>query len=284
MRLNLDAVGVTLGPKLVSWSDRDTLLYSLAVGAGQADPLDELELTTENSLNVVPHTLPTFGVIVVQRAQLIPELGELDPAKVLHAEQRVVLERALPMTGTALVRSTLTSIYDKGTGALATISSEARDPVLGAMLVRTVSSIFIRDAGGFGGQRGPVQSWADPNREADQKIVVQTRRDQALLYRLCGDRNPLHSDPTLSARAGFDRPILHGLCTFGVVGRVLLRLVPGAGVARFRSMGARFSKPVFPGDTLGVEVWVDENWARFRVRDAIGDMVLDRGELLLESE
>jgi acyl dehydratase len=282
--LNFDAIGATIGPTLVSWSDRDTLLYALAVGAGQQDPLDELELTTENSYGVVPQALPTFGVIVVQRAELVPDLGEWDPANVLHAEQRVTLERPLPLSGTALVSATLTNIYDKGTGALATTSSEASDPVSGEMLVRTVSSIFVRGAGGFGGERGPVQSWTEPSRKPDQKIVVSTRRDQALLYRLCVDRNPLHSDPTFSRRAGFDRPILHGLCTFGVVGRVILRGLAGVGVARFHSMGARFSKPVFPGDTLAVEVWVAKGSSSFRVRDAAGDVVLDRGELALDSE
>jgi acyl dehydratase len=279
--VDLASVGTVLGPVSVSWSETDTLLYALGVGAGQEDPLAELEFTTENSQGVSPRVLPTFGVIVVQRAALRPSLGVVNRTMVLHAEQSVTIESPLPASGQAVVTATLKGIYDKGSGALAVTEAVARDVASDRVLVRTVSSAFLRGSGGFGGDRGPDSAWSEPEGPPDERILVSTRRDQALLYRLSGDRNPLHSDPAVSRRAGFERPILHGLCTFGVVGRVLLRIAAGDDPARFRQMEARFSKPVFPGDTLTVEVWATDPPLRFRVRNPAGDVVLDRGRLVV---
>jgi acyl dehydratase len=139
--------------------------------------------------------------------------------------------------------------------------------------------VFIRGEGGFGGDRGPSAAWERPEREPDQRVSSQTRPDQALLYRLSGDRNPLHSDPAFAARAGFPRPILHGLCTYGVTGRLLLHALCGSDPGRFRSMRARFSRPVLPGARLTVSIWVDGATATFQTSDDDGQVVIDHGEV-----
>ncbi|HXM54226.1 MAG TPA: MaoC/PaaZ C-terminal domain-containing protein [Candidatus Dormibacteraeota bacterium] len=279
MPLNLDAVGQTGGPTETSWSSKDALLYALGVGAGQDDPLRELEFTTENSHGVTQRVLPTFGVIVVQQGGPRIPIGDFDRAMLVHAEQALTLHRPLPVEGRARITSTLRGIYDKGSGALVVTESEAADAESGEPLLSTMSSAFIRGEGGFGGDRGPSASWERPDREPDQRVRSQTRPDQALLYRLSGDRNPLHSDPKFAARAGFPRPILHGLGTYGVTGRLLLHALCGGDPARFRSMRARFSRPVLPGACLTVSIWVDGGSARFQTTDEDGQVVIDHGEV-----
>jgi acyl dehydratase len=138
-------------------------------------------------------------------------------------------------------------------------------------------SFFIRGAGGFGGERGPADTAQDPPGKPDETISYQTREDQALLYRLNGDRNPLHSDPAYAAKAGFERPILHGLCTFGFAGRAVLHTAAGGDPDRIRSLDVRFAKPVYPGDTLHVDLWNVPGGAQFRVRTGEDTVVLDRG-------
>src|SRR5919197_3081843 len=223
MPLDPSAVGRTSQPYERSWTSTDALLYALGVGAGQQDPLRELEFTTENSLDVEQRVLPTFGVVLVQAGSTRDRfsIGDFDPAMLVHAEQSVTLHRPLPVEGAVRVTSTVTGIYDKGKGALVVTESTGVSPFTGEPLVTARSSAFIRGEGGFGGDRGPAADWTEPDRAPDHKIGYPTRPDQALLYRLSGDRNPLHSDPAFAARAGFDRPILHGLCTYGVTGRAL---------------------------------------------------------------
>jgi len=279
MPLNMDAVGRTFGPSETSWSSKDTLLYALGVGAGQDDPLGELEFTTENSHEVTQRVLPTFGVIVVQQGGPRQALGDFNRAMLVHAEQSLTLHRPLPVEGRASITSTLSGIYDKGSGALVVTGATATDAASGEPLLSTTSSVFIRGEGGFGGDRGPSATWERPEREPDHRARAQTRPDQALLYRLSGDRNPLHSDPAFAARAGFPKPILHGLCTYGVTGRLLLHTLCGSDPARFRSMRARFSRPVLPGACLTVSMWVDGQQARFQTTDDDGQVVIDHGEV-----
>jgi acyl dehydratase len=279
MPLNMDAVGRTFGPSETSWSSKDALLYALGVGAGQDDPLGELEFTTENSHEVTQRVLPTFGVIVVQQGGPRQALGDFNRAMLVHAEQSLTLHRPLPVEGRASITSTLSGIYDKGSGALVVTGTTATDAASGEPLLSTTSSVFIRGEGGFGGDRGPSATWERPEREPDHRARAQTRPDQALLYRLSGDRNPLHSDPAFAARAGFPKPILHGLCTYGVTGRLLLHTLCGSDPARFRSMRARFSRPVLPGACLTVSMWVDGQQARFQTTDDDGQVVIDHGEV-----
>jgi acyl dehydratase len=279
MPLDLDAVGRTAGPTETSWSSRDALLYALGVGAGQEDPLQELDLTTENSRGVVQRVLPTFGVVVVQQGGPRQPIGDFDRAMLVHAEQALTLHRPLPVEGRARITSRLVGIHDKGSGALVVTESAATDADGGEPLLSTTTAAFIRGEGGFGGDRGPSATWERPEREPDHRASARTRPDQALLYRLSGDRNPLHSDPAFAARAGFPRPILHGLCTYGVTGRLLLHALCGSDPSRFRSMRARFSRPVLPGATLTVSMWVDGGAARFQTTDDDGQVVIDHGEV-----
>ncbi|HEU5159196.1 MAG TPA: MaoC/PaaZ C-terminal domain-containing protein [Streptosporangiaceae bacterium] len=282
MPLDLSAVGRTSEPYERSWTSADALLYALGVGAGQQDPLRELEFTTENSQDVEQQVLPTFGVVLVQAGSTRDRvsIGDFDPAMLVHAEQAVTLHRPLPVEGAVRVTTTVTGIYDKGKGALVVTESTGVSPFTGEKLVSTRSSAFIRGEGGFGGERGPAADWTEPGHAPDHKVTCPTRADQALLYRLSGDRNPLHSDPAFAARAGFSRPILHGLCTYGVTGRALLHALCGSDPARFGSMSGRFSAPVYPGDELTVSIWASgPGEALFQTRTGDGTVVIDHGRV-----
>jgi acyl dehydratase len=173
----------------------------------------------------------------------------------------------------------VTEIWDKGRGALMVVEGTALNGATGDRLLTVRSSVFIRGAGGFGGERGPSSSWSAPEREPDHVIEMTPRPDQALIYRLSGDRNSLHVDPEFARRAGFEQPILHGLCTFGYTGRVLLHAVCGSDPARFGAIAARFTAPVIAGQTLRVEAWEGHDEVTFRTVGPNDTTVLDRGVL-----
>ena len=213
-------------------------------------------------------------------ARRAPTLGSFDPAMLVHGEQSIELFGPIPPEGTVRTTSVVTGIYDKGSGALVVSKSTSVDAPSGEPRFATTTSLFVRGEGGFGGDRGPSSSAGPlPDREPDDVVTYATRPDQALLYRLSGDRNPLHSDPVFAKRAGFDRPILHGLCTYGFTGRALLHTVCGSDPARFRSMAGRFSRPTFPGDTLTISIWADGDGVRFRTDNQRGETVIDAGTL-----
>ena len=283
MPLNPDAVGATTEPVERSWSSTDCLLYALGVGAGQIDPLDELAFTTENTKGVDQQVLPTFAVILGGAGMgAMTQAGTFDFAMLVHGEQGVRLHRPLPVEGRVRVTGRITGIYDKGSGGVVATESEGVDAASGDPLFTTTASVFIRGEGGFGGDRGPSGPRnVAPERDPDHVVTYATRRDQALLYRLSGDRNPLHSDPSFAALGGFDRPILHGLCTYGFTGRALLHTVCGSDPARFGAMEGRFTKPVMPGDELTVKMWVDGDVVLFRTENQAGDVVIDQGRLEL---
>jgi acyl dehydratase len=278
MALDHSLVGEPGAPQERSWTSADALLYAVGVGAGLGDPLRELSFTTENCEGIAQQVLPTFGVLIAQ-ARPRRSLGTFDRALLVHAEQSVELHAPLPVDGTVRTVSTVTGIYDKGSGALVVSESVAVDAATGQPLVTSRSGTFIRGEGGFGGARGGSEPWELPEREPDHEVVQQTRPEQALVYRLSGDRNPLHVDPKFAARGGFARPILHGLCTYGVTGRALLQVLCDGDPARFRSMSGRFSAPVLPGDSLAVSIWAEPDGASalFRVAQEDGTVVIDRG-------
>jgi acyl dehydratase len=279
MPLNHSLVGVPGEPVERSWTSTDALLYAIGVGAGLGDPLQELQFTTENTAGVQQQVLPTYGVLLAQ-ARGAGSVGDFDRAMLVHAEQSIELHKPLPVEGTLRTSAMVTGMYDKGSGALIETENSAVDPATGEPVVTTTSGTFIRGEGGFGGDRGTAPAWQLPDRAPDQKVTVQTRPEQALLYRLSGDRNPLHADPAFAARGGFSRPILHGLCTYGFTGRVLLHEVCGSDPARFAFMSGRFSRPVLPGESLVVSIWAGEdNSAQFQTAKEDGTVVIDRGTL-----
>jgi acyl dehydratase len=277
MPLNHSVVGVPGEPQQRSWTSTDALLYAIGVGAGLGDPLQELQFSTENTAGVAQQVLPTFGVLLAQ-ARAAGSLGEFDRAMLVHAEQSIELHKPLPVAGTLQTSAIVTGIYDKGSGALIQTENHAVDAATGEPMVTTRSGTFIRGEGGFGGDRGTSAAWQLPDRAPDYKVTQQTRPEQALLYRLSGDRNPLHTDPAFAGRGGFSRPILHGLCTYGITGRVLLHELCGSDPARFSSMSGRFSSPVLPGESLVVSIWAGEDGtAQFQTAKQDGTVVIDRG-------
>jgi len=281
MAINLDAIGKESEPHESSWDSKDCLLYSLGVGAGASDPTGfELEFTTENTKDVSQKALPTMCVVLGGTGGRGPlaHLGDVNYSKMVHGEQRVVLHKPLPTQATVLSTSKISNIYDKGKAALVILENIAVDTDDGKPVFTNISKLFFRDEGGWGGDRGPVDKIEFPDRGADHVVSYETRTDQALLYRLNGDRNPLHSDPAFAALGGFPKPILHGLCTYGFTGRALVHLACGSNPDNFKSMDGRFSSPVIPGETLEIRVWEDED--HFKFRTLAGDrVVLDNGVL-----
>ena len=274
MPINPDATGSVGQPAEFSWTSKDSLLYAMGVGAGVSDPTGfELEFTTENSNDVTQRALPTQ--VVVMGGGSTPGFGDFNPVNLLHAEQAITLHQPVPAAGTAVATGRVGPIYDKGKAALVYLETDVAD-VDGNPIWNTRSGLFIGGEGGWGGDRGPATEWHLPDRDADHVVAYPTRPDQALLYRLNGDRNPLHSDPTFAAAAGFDKPILHGLCTYGFTGRALLHALCGSDPARFGGMGGRFKSPVVPGETLEVHAWEEEGRVMFQTR--VGDrVVFDNG-------
>ncbi|HEX4225009.1 MAG TPA: MaoC/PaaZ C-terminal domain-containing protein [Pseudonocardiaceae bacterium] len=282
MALDHGIVGVRRGPWTRSWTSTDSLTYALGVGAGQLDPTDELAFTTENTAGVTQQALPTYAIVIAQFGGPQSGLEGVDFTQLLHAEQALTVHRPMPVAGSVSLTSTVTDIFDKGKGALVVNEITATDPDDGAPVFTTRSSVFIRGEGGFGGDRGPSATFAVPERAADARLRFPTSVNQALLYRLSGDRNPLHTDPAFAAAGGFDRPILHGLATYGIAVRLLLGEFCDGDASRLRSVSGRFTKPVWPGEELVVTAWADGDTVSFRTANGDGDVVVDHGELVIE--
>ena len=278
MPINPEAVGAKGAPTKRSWTSKDALLYAVGIGAGT----DELQYTTENTKNIDQKVFPTFAVIVGGGGIPMREVGSFNPTLMVHGEQGIELLSEIPAEGEIESVGECTAIYDKGSAAVLEFTSESKNVATGEVLLRTRTSLFCRGEGGWGGDRGPSEKIQFPSRPSDQQVSYKTREDQALTYRLSGDRNPLHSDPSFAAMGGFEKPILHGLCTYGFTGRGLLNEICGGDAGRFKSMNARFSKPVFPGDTLTVSIWVDGSEALFKTTNQNGDVVIDQGVFRFE--
>jgi acyl dehydratase len=258
MAIDPNTVGATTDPVLFEWTDRDTMLYALGVGAGTRD----LSFTTENSHDIAQQVLPTYAVICCPGFAATSKIGTFNWAMLLHGSQGIRLHAALPVSGKLSVVSEVADIQDKGEGknAIVVLRAHGSDPDSGALIAETLTTFVIRGAGGFGGAPGRRPAAPEiPDREPDARVALPTRQDQALIYRLSGDRNPLHSDPWFAKEmAGFPKPIMHGLCTYGFSGRALVAELTDGDASAITSIGARFSSPVFPGETLTTSIWRTE--------------------------
>jgi acyl dehydratase len=257
------AVGAELPERAFSWTESDVLLYHLGVGFGArpGDNLDPatLSFTTESGTGAALQVLPSFALVA-------PGFHDTDPpgldmpgvdislSQVVHGSQALELHRPLPPSGGATMRTRITDVWDKGKAAVIVQESSAVGED-GNPLFTTRSSIFVRGEGGFGGERGPSGATEIPERPADLEETYQVTPQQALLYRLCGDRNPLHADPSFAESAGFPAPILHGLCSYGIVLRTLVQALLDSDSSRVRSFHARFAGVVFPGETIRTRAW-----------------------------
>lgn len=278
MALDPNAVGAEGARRSIAWTAKDAMLYAVGIGAGR----DDLAFTTENSAGVELRVYPTFAVVAGMEGRQLTDtafshIGSFDPAMLVHGTQAVTLHRAIPTDCQATTQDRVVGMYDKGKAAVVVLRTEATASD-GSALWTLVSSAYIRGAGGWGGDRGPSGPRLEPPaRPPEHEMTLAVPPDQAFIYRLSGDRNPLHTDPQFAARAGFDRPILHGLCTFGFTGRALLRVLCDDDVGRFEHIEGRFSAPVWPGDSLTVRCWrVGSGEAAFTT--SVGERtVLDAG-------
>lgn len=242
-----------------SWDTDDVILYHLGIGAGArpGDP-SELDYVFEPALKI----LPSYAVIPA--FEWLPAVDEvdgldIDPALLLHGEQELELAGPLPPAGEVETTGRVAHVWDKGSGALVVFEATSRDAATGRTLFVNRFSTFVRGEGGFGGEPGPMAGAQPPDRSPDAEVALPTLPQQALLYRLSGDKNPLHVDPAHAARGGFQQPILHGLCTFGMACKAAVDAVLGGDVARVAAYRARFAGVLFPGETLVVRLWDDDD-------------------------
>jgi acyl dehydratase len=264
-----------------SYTKRDSMLYALGLGVAQDDATDAaaLRFVYEKELAA----LPTMAVVLGSSSDWIrdPATG-IDYLRLLHGEQSLTLHRPLPVEATLVSHSKVEEVYDKGAdkGAVMYMSRRLVDEKSGEAIATVGSSAFLRGNGGFGGKPGGAHGShaphpaPDESRAPDARVSITTRRDQALLYRLSGDYNPLHADPAVAKAAGFERPILHGLCSYGIAGRAVLGALCGNEPARLKRLDVRFSNTVLPGETLVTEIWREgRGRAAFRVKIAERDKV-----------
>jgi acyl dehydratase len=281
--------------KIVNWpfedvvqnySERDSIIYALSLGLGvnATDP-DELKFVYEKELE----TFPTMAVVMGHPGPWMtdPETG-IDFAKVLHGEQHLEIHKPLPTEGSVIGRSEVVEVVDKGAGKGALITTERKlyEQESGDLLNTQSAVIFARGNGGFG---GPVTSGPAPHtlpdRKPDTTVDIPTSTQAALLYRLNGDYNPLHADPVLAKKVGFESPILHGLATFGIAARAVLKAFDVKDAARLKSIGLRFSAPVYPGDTIRTDIWKDDDIISFRASVAERDVtVLNNGRAVIDPD
>jgi len=260
-----DILELTSADQRYAYGDRETMLYALGIGLG-ADPMNETELpfVYENGLKAVP----TLATVVSWGAGPRPDKMGINYMMVVHGEQKVEFHQPMPTEADLVAEGKILGAYDKGPkGAVVMTEVTLKDAKDGAPIATLTSSIFARGDGGFGGpSEGAPEPHEVPARPADLSLDFPTRPDQALLYRLSGDRNPLHADPSFAKMAGFPRPILHGLCSYGITCRAVLQAVLDYDAEAILSHQARFSSPVFPGDTVTVDIWKDRKDISFEAR------------------
>jgi acyl dehydratase len=269
------AIGAELPEVYFDWTSSDVLLYQLAIGAV------DLRYTLDNEALQV---LPSFGVVAPSFHQTDPPALDLpgcdiNLAQVLHGSQGITMHRPIPTSGSATLRTRISDVWDKGKAAVIVQEGQAVDDS-GEALWTVTSTIFVRGEGGWGGDRGPSSAVEIPDRAPTATASYQVTPQQALLYRLCGDRNPLHADPEFAAKAGFPAPILHGLCTWGITLREATEALLGGDAAAVGGFSARFAGVVFPGDLLDIAMWDEGDQVLMQVsvddRPVLSDAVLTR--------
>ena len=290
-----DILDQQTAPRTFTYGDKDVMLYALGVGMSR-DPMNETELafTYEKNLKVIPTAATVLASAAGRPARGADQVEQkpghrasvINFLMVVHGEQKVELHKPLPTAGTFTAQSRTVGAYDKGKEKGAVIVNETVwTDEKGEKVATLTGSTFARGDGGFGGpSEGQPEPHAIPSRRADLSVDIETREDQALIYRLNGDRNPLHSDPESAKRSGFPRPILHGLCTYGITCRAVLQAITGYDPDQILSHQARFSAPVFPGDTITVDLWKDGREISFEARvGARGATVIKNGLTVLRS-
>lgn len=260
-----------------SYDDSDAMLYAQSVGLGR-DPVDHKELPFVYERQQPLRTIPTMATVLVP--DLIPADLGWDYAQVLHAEQRLRLHRPLPAAAELLINKRVVDVFDRGPrlGAMILFEAEGRLAKDDTALFSVGSTVIARGDGGFGGApgKGPAPHRA-PRREPDLSCAIRSRNDQALLFRLNGDRNPLHADPNTARAAGFPLPILHGLCTYGIACHAVLQTICDYDQTLITGFDARFSSPVIPGDTIRTDMWQDGNVVSFQ------SVAVERNEIVLRN-
>ena len=245
-------------PVTAEYSKKDTILYALGLGVGAADPFDsnELKYVYERGLVALPMLAVTLGAGAMRLSD--PSFG-VNYTMLLHGEQTLQVHKPLPAEGTVISESKIDEIYDKGAakGAVMNLTRKLFDKTTGDLLVTMCNVVFLRADGGFGGKSegAPKLRPVPGDRPADASVPIHASLNQALIYRLSGDYNPLHIDPEVAKKAGFDRPILHGLCAYGMVGRALIKTLCADDPARLKRLDVRFTSPVYPGEPLHVDIW-----------------------------
>ncbi|WP_328317195.1 MaoC/PaaZ C-terminal domain-containing protein [Streptomyces sp. NBC_00388] len=262
----------------IAWDHKDIQLYHLGIGAGRPPTgADELRYTLESRLHVLPSFATVAGAGMALMGGLAAPGIDVNLAAVLHGGQSIVLHRPIPVGGSAVSSSRVRAVYDKGKAAVIVLRSEVSDAQ--GPLWTSDAQIFVRGEGGFGGERGPSTRTALPGRAPDRTEDRPVREDQALLYRLSGDWNPLHADPEFAKLAGFDRPILHGLCSYGMTLKAVVDAVLGGDVTRVDSYTTRFAGVVFPGETLRIRMWQSPG----RVQVAVAAVERDEAPVLADT-
>ncbi len=260
-----------------SYTDRDSLLYNVAIGMGK-DPMDakELQYVCET---LGDRVVPTAATVLTRpdRRPANPStlMSKMNFVMMLHGEQRLQVHQPLPPAAETLISNAITGVYDKGEGRGALLTNETKVKLSdGSPLYTVGSTLFFRGDGGFGGSsEGAPVAHTLPEREPDAVCELSQRDDQAMVYALCGDRNPLHRDPGIAAKAGFDKPILHGLCSYGIACHAVLKTMLDYDQTKMTGFDVRFSSPVFPGETHVVEMWRDDNVVSFRTRIKERDVI-----------
>jgi acyl dehydratase len=249
------ALGASLPDGQSSWVPDDVMLYHIGVGAGvpATDP-NELEYTYEQNLKVLPSfgVIPVFGTLM--GVMQVPG-AQINPMMILHGEQDLEIHKPIPTSATAKHAAKVIEIWDREKGASIVLEAKTTDAASGEPLFTNRFSVYVRGEGGFGGERGPRPGNLPPEREPDVVVESTTLPQQALLYRLSGDKNPLHADPSFAAMGGFDKPILHGLCSFGIVCKAVVDNVLDGDVTKVARYQVRFAGVVYPGETIQTNVW-----------------------------